>query len=294
MRLRWKAKYSPGAGGSDDIPSAMPVDVPEPADAANVDEVLSNAEYEQDREPVVSEEMDDCFGEGTGFSEAGDLPDFSLARLGKSDTVEDSRLSFVDTGDESAASSKHFAHVGRAAPDSVISEAIRLTDKKTVLYPWEKGRMSRIFGDRGRLEPKKPRLHTSSNSFVKLDVEVREGLQCTTAIGVRPTRTDDALFVGVMKQIIGGSYIEERDAKRDLAVKSWWDLLQLDMRCSDPGRTAMNEKGLVDIYIQEWSGNSGCFAWCQKSEYSHEKVVRREDLQPVGHSQHGNLLDTGV
>ena len=108
--------------------------------------------------------------------------------------------------------------------------------------------MSRIFGDRGRLESKMPRLQASSNSFVKVDVEVRQGLQCTAAIGVRPTRSDDALYSSVVKQVIGGSYVEERDAKRDLAVRAWWDLLRLDMLCSDPGRIAMQEKGLADIY----------------------------------------------
>lgn len=92
------------------------------------------------------------------------------------------------------------------------------------------------------------KLHASSNSFVKVDVEVRRGLECTAAIGVRPTRTDNALYSKVVKQVLGGSYIEERDVKRDLGVRAWWDLLRFDMLCSDPGRIAMQEKGLSDIY----------------------------------------------
>jgi len=158
------------------------------------------------------------------------------------------RVSFVEAGTDPSAQLGSFSHVGKTAPDTIISEAIRLTDKKPVLYPWEKGRMARIFGDKGRLETKMPRLHASSNSFVKVQVQVGEGLQCAASIGVKPTRTDDALYTSVVKQVIGGSYIEERDAKRELAVRYWWDLLRLDMQCSDPGRIALREKGLADIY----------------------------------------------
>ena len=79
-------------------------------------------------------------------------------------------------------------------------------------------------------------------------MEVGVGLECTTKVGVRPTRTDDALYASSVKQVIGGSYIEERDQKRDLAVRAWWDLLRFNMNCSDPGRTAMKEKDMVEIY----------------------------------------------
>ena len=156
-------------------------------------------------------------------------------------------VNFVDAGTGEASTGGAFSHVGKAAPDAVVSEAIRLTNKKAVLFPWERGRMARIFGDQGRLEPKLPRLHASSNSFVRVDVEVREGLQCSTTIGVRPTRTDDALYSSVVKQVIGGSYLEERDAKRELAARAWWDLLRLDMTCSDPGRIALQETGILDM-----------------------------------------------
>ena len=234
--------------GCEDTPSALPVDVSDAEDVQDVFEDSPGQEYEQDGAPVVTEEADDIFGGGTGISDLDAASEHLPDEQDDSINLDDKKFGFVDTGDVEHVPLERFAHVGRAAPDSVISEAIRLTDKKAVLYPWEKGRMAKVFGDQGRLEAKRPKLHASSNSFVKLDVEVREGLQCTTSIDVRPTRADNALYMGVVKQIIGGSYIEERDAKRDLAVRAWWDLLQLNMRCSDPGRTAMCEKGLLDVY----------------------------------------------
>jgi hypothetical protein len=226
----------------DDAPSAMPVNLD--GEESFHEEFESSSpfgaeqgeglQHDSAMQLLFGAEADDAIF-GGDFGLPFDTPVLEGAR--------DSSVSFVDADGDVRTPEGSFSHV-----DSVISEAIRLTDKKPVLYPWEKGRMSRIFGDRGRLESKMPRLQASSNSFVKVDVEVRQGLQCTAAIGVRPTRSDDALYSSVVKQVIGGSYVEERDAKRDLAVRAWWDLLRLDMLCSDPGRIAMQEKGLADIY----------------------------------------------
>eukprot|EP00435_Cladocopium_sp_Y103_P068717 s1151_g32.t1 len=185
------------------------------------------------------------------FSVFGDL-DETLADAHKSvddEAAGSTGVSVVDKSRElNAVIGSSFSHVGRTAPDSVVSDAIRLTEKRKVLYPWEKGRMARIFGDLGRLEPKKPRLHPTTNSFVKVDLEISEGLQCKTAISVQPFCSDKAIYSGVVKHIIGGSYIEERASKRSHAVSQWWDMLKLDMRCSDPGRMAMKEKGMVEVY----------------------------------------------
>ena len=248
MRRKWKTKYNPGQMECNDIPSSMPVNLPGEDDANTISDDSSCKAYEQDGIPVSTDDVDELFGGPTIFPELFVQADGEQEDPTVHAEQDGSGLCFVDAGSEASSSAKHFSHVGKAAPDSVISEAIRLTDKKTVLYPWEKGRMSRIFGDQGRLEAKKPKLHATSNSFVKLDVEVREGLECTTAIGVRPTRSEYAIYATVVKQVIGGSYIEERDSKRQLAVRAWWDLLKLNMKCSEPGRMAMQEKGLVDVY----------------------------------------------
>ena len=42
----------------------------------------------------------------------------------------DSGVSFVEAGTDSAAQLGSFSHVGKTTPDTIISEAIRLTDKK--------------------------------------------------------------------------------------------------------------------------------------------------------------------
>ena len=54
--------------------------------------------------------------------------------------------------------------------------------------------------------------------------------------------------MSVVKNIIGCSYEDERQSQRDHAIRQWWDLLKLNMSCSDPGRAAVHEHGLVDVY----------------------------------------------
>lgn len=247
MRRRWRSQYRNGIESADDAPSNLPVSLDEEEAQWNSPDWHSPDGVAGMEEQGQNTALELLFGHPPfdSFASAGD--DLPLAS-DEADVINPKGVSFVDGGGDSASASGSFAHVGRAAPDTIISEAIRLTEKKPVLFPWEKGRMARVFGSQGRLEPKMPRLHPSSNSFVKVDVEVHAGMQCEATIGVRPTRTDDALYVGAVKQVLGGSYIEERDAKREVAVRGWWDLLRFDMKCSDPGRIALQEKGLADIY----------------------------------------------
>lgn len=88
-----------------------------------------------------------------------------------------------------------FVKVADAVPPSVVSEAVRLTDKKALLYPWEKGRLGRIFGDQGRLSLKQPRLHPGANNFVKVDIAVSDGMHMASAVSVQPEARDRAIYM---------------------------------------------------------------------------------------------------
>lgn len=246
MRKRWRSQGRSGTDLQDDTPSAMPVNLDSEESLAGEFETFSPDGIAWQSDGNQNSAMEQLFGHPSDDTFLNPMRGPAFESTGPHDTGM-GEVNFVDAGTGEANTGGAFSHVGKAAPDAVVSEAIRLTNKKAVLFPWERGRMARIFGDQGRLEPKLPRLHASSNSFVRVDVEVREGLQCSTTIGVRPTRTDDALYSSVVKQVIGGSYLEERDAKRELAVRAWWDLLRLDMTCSDPGRISLQETGILDM-----------------------------------------------
>ena len=69
-------------------------------------------------------------------------------------------VKYVDKGSTpTMQESAKFEKVSRAVPPGIVSEALRLTDKRPLLYPWEKGRLGRIFGEQGRLNLKRPKLH---------------------------------------------------------------------------------------------------------------------------------------
>eukprot|EP00435_Cladocopium_sp_Y103_P066923 s261_g29.t1 len=252
MRARWRVRYgspvNPPAVVIDDVPSDVPVSIAdEPVEEATALQT-GLEEYEQGEGLDEFNFADEFFDRLASEQVTGSLPDRD-AGLCSFSTDEPKGFDFVDKGEGlNAGKGMSISHVARAAPDTVVTEALRLTDKKVVLFPWEKGRMAKIFGDQGRLETKRPKLHASGNSFVRINVEVSEGLKCKTALDVQPRMEDRAIYSGVVKHVLGGSYIEEREARRSQAVIQWWDLLRLDLNCSDPGRMALNEKGLADIY----------------------------------------------
>ena len=182
-------------------------------------------------------------------------PFASAAEGGKTE-----RVNFVDMSEPAAQdSSKVFLHRAAFAPPAVVSEAIRLTDKRPLLYPWEKGRLGRVFNNVGRLDNKKPRLHPGANNFVQVNMEVAEGLKCESSLSVAPGVYNPAIYAKAVKQMVGCSYVEERVARREHAIKQWWDLLRYDLKHSDPGRVAVAEHGLADIYKYGTEVLDACF-----------------------------------
>ena len=225
MRKRWRSRAWSGIEEPDSVPSALPVNLDyeeslhEEFAAAPHSEGLHAEDTDQGN--LMKQLFGDDFHDGVFAEPSGATFEPPVLQDFKSRGV-----SFVEANENPRAHAGPFSHVGKAAPDAVISEAIRLTDKKPVLFPWEKGRMAKIFGDRGRLEPKLPRLHTSSNSFVKVDVEVSEGLQCSASIGVRPTRTDDAIY-----SALSSRSLEVPTLKSAMPSVNWQS--KLGRTCSD-------------------------------------------------------------
>ena len=95
---------------------------------------------------------------------------------------------------------------------------------------------------------KKPKLHPGNNNFVEVGVAVQEGFKIGASVSIRHPPAERAPFLSVVKNIVGCTYAEEREAQRDHVVRQWWDQLKLDMPASDPGRAAAAEHGLIEVY----------------------------------------------
>ena len=131
------------------------------------------------------------------------------------------KLDFVDAAASSMGTdTRDFNPVSSGMPSDLVRDAIRL-DSKQALFPWEKGRLKAIFGERPLVESLVPKVKTSSNNFVQVNVAVGEGpsLRTARAIEVEHKTSDKALYMSAVKSFRGGSYIEERDIRRSSAVK---------------------------------------------------------------------------
>ena len=254
MRARWRDKYGSKPPSQQDPGSGLPV-TSEPDFEDALDEAVALAG--DDLFACNSSELPDHLREWELLSEADEKALFlGMATahhvppiLPFGDSGGTAHLNIVDKSEPAAsAGSVVFEHRAASAPAPVVSEALRLTEKKVLKFPWEKGRLGRIFGDVGRLEPKRPRLHAGSNNFVQMNLELSSGAKCEGTVTVEAGVYNPAVYVSVVKQMPGCSYAEERSSRRDHAIRQWWDLLRYDLKCSDPGRTATAEHGLLDVY----------------------------------------------
>ena len=82
------------------------------------------------------------------------------------------KLNFVDAAASSMGTdTRDFNPVSSGLPSDLVRDAIRL-DSKQALFPWEKGRLKAIFGERPLVESLVPKVKTSSNNFVQVNVEI--------------------------------------------------------------------------------------------------------------------------
>ena len=167
MRKRWRERFSRNRATDEDSPTSMPVSVPD-------------AEELSDAEGDAMAMQHDLFGGSFDFDFLDDTKVFTVAgsatgeqhgfppkppQLPFMHDEPDSRLKFVDKGSGlSHDQPAKFEKVATAVPSTVVSAAVRLTDKKPIPFPWEKGRLGRILGDQGRLSLKQPKLHAGSNN----------------------------------------------------------------------------------------------------------------------------------
>ena len=251
MRKRWRERFSRNRSTDLDSPTSMPVSVPDAEELSDIEgdaRVMQQDLFGGSFDFDFLDDPEALTGVGSATDEQQGFPP-KPPQLPFMHDEPDSRLKFVDKGSgPSHDEPTKFEKVATSVPSTVVSAAVRLTDKKPILFPWEKGRLGRIFGDQGRLSLKQPKLHAGSNNFVQVGVGVSDGFKLDGSVSVQPATCDKAIYRSVVKHIVGCTYMEERVAQREHAIRQWWDLLRLNLSMSDPGRAAVHEKGLSDIF----------------------------------------------
>ena len=117
-------------------------------------------------------------------------------------------------------------------------QAISNTDMGVFKFPWEKGRLAKIFGNEPAVKLKVPKLQPSSRNLLQMSVHV----DATGSLTAKPVLQDDThsasrpMFLDVVKSTADVAEPVDRDEKRTQALKAWWTLLAHDLTSSAVGR----------------------------------------------------------
>lgn len=171
------------------------------------------------------------------------------------------KYTVVEVYDESSGTSKR---VDAASSIPVASDvaglALRNTNAKAFKFPWERGRLGAIFSDKPLVRVPDPSLLPGSGHRVQLQLQVSEGSRMEAALQLQMVPSSEAIFVHAVKNMVGGSYVEERKSRRALAVKLWWDLLCQFLEHSDPGRAVDAESSTEEMRSSGFEILDACFA----------------------------------
>ncbi len=128
-----------------------------------------------------------------------------------------------------------------AATRRVSDLALRSTNLQQFKFPWEKGRLGRVFGSDSLVSVRPPVIEPTGYNPVSLNVQVSDNAKLTPTIKVREVAEGAATFTAVVKKIPEMNYMDERRQKRSRAIKLWWDLLATAPEASEIGRKALAE-----------------------------------------------------
>ena len=100
---------------------------------------------------------------------------------------------------------------------------------KVFKYPWEKGRLARIFGSESLV--KIPKLKPKAGGVDPVHVEVAVGeFGALFAAVLQPHAHDGSVFSQVVKKVEDVGMVEDKSQKRLDAVKSFWELLSFSLK----------------------------------------------------------------
>ena len=106
-------------------------------------------------------------------------------------------------------------------------QAIVNTDMKVFKFPWERGRLAKIFGNSPAITVKTPQLKMGAQSLLRMGLTVTEEGKVEASPVVRPVGVADgrAVFLTVVKSVQDVAEPDNRAERRQKALHAWWSLL---------------------------------------------------------------------
>ena len=127
-----------------------------------------------------------------------------------------------------------------------VADAIRSIKVDIFKFPWEKGRMAKLFGKHDSVGLQVPSLKPGGRNFLSVHVDVADGSAVDAKLKVKQSSGVNPTFSMVVKKAEDISIKENRMRERDRAIKAWWSLLR--GRCWFGHRTKCL---LLDEYAME-------------------------------------------
>ena len=134
-----------------------------------------------------------------------------------------------------------------SAARRVADLALRSTNLKQFKFPWEKGRLAKVFGNDEIVNVRTPSLEPTGSNPISLCLKMSDEAKMTPTIKVREVVEGSAVFTAVVRKVSEVSYVDERKQKRARALTLWWDLLATIPGASEIGRKTLAEAGQEDI-----------------------------------------------
>ena len=215
-----------------------------------VDDVVEN-----EAEGIVPAAATDC----------EDDPDLSQdLACSENNTLSSKRARYEvhDMAGDSASSRSRLQSLSTlTAPQHVASEALRLTDVKQFKFPWEKGRLASIFDKEVKPKPFVPSILPGINGGVSIRVNVDEACEMSASLAmVQKQSSGESIFEHVVIKIHGLPFVEDRQQKREQAVKLWWNALVGFPQCHEPGRLVSLESSSSSFDADGMTVMDACFS----------------------------------
>ena len=109
---------------------------------------------------------------------------------------------------------------------ALASEASRNTSLSVFKFPWETGRMSKVFGDGALVKPIKTELQPGGRNFISMRLEVGSDSSINPKVKLTPNFSGEAGMIKFVRKVEDYSLDTDKERKRVTALKAWWKLLQ--------------------------------------------------------------------
>ncbi len=147
----------------------------------------------------------------------------------------------VEDEDAEASSAVQQAPPSSSAVRRVSDLALWTTNLKQFKFPWEKGRLAKVFGNAEIVNVGAPSLEPTGFNPVSLCLKMSDEAKMTPTIKVREVVEGSAVFAAVVRKVSEVSYVDERKLKRARAITLWWDMLSTIPEASEIGRKTLAE-----------------------------------------------------